>query len=138
MLKKTFGPADEGPSITIVPAFAAIRTVASGHGLIAPEVTRRLNARFAEISPRTESRPLIDALSGREHQVLLLVARGLTNAEIASRLHLEEATVKKHVGGVLAKLDLRSRAQAVVRAYETGLVRPGELADPGTGEDAKH
>jgi DNA-binding NarL/FixJ family response regulator len=110
--------------------FGAIRTVASGQGLIAPQVTRRLIARFAEVSPRTERRPLLDALSDRELEVLILVAGGHSNAEIAATLRLEEATVKKHVSRILFKLDLRSRVQAVILAYEVGLVTPSGSRQP--------
>jgi DNA-binding NarL/FixJ family response regulator len=110
--------------------FSAIRTVTSGHGLIAPEVTRRLIARFAEVSPRPERQPVTDTLSDREREVLVLVARGHSNAEIADILGLEEATIKKHVSRILAKLDVRSRVQAVIFAYETGLVTPGIRGRP--------
>jgi DNA-binding NarL/FixJ family response regulator len=105
--------------------FSAIRTVAAGNGLIAPEVTRRLIARFAEVSPVADRRPALDELSAREHEVLLLIARGCSNAEIGESLAVEEATVKKHVSRVLGKLGLRSRVQAVIFAYEIGLVTPG-------------
>lgn len=105
--------------------FHAIRTVARGHGLIAPEVTRRLIARFAEISPAPERRSLLAELSPREHEVLLLLAQGHSNAEIAIRLDLEETTIKSHVSRLLAKLGLRSRVQAVILAFETGLVTQG-------------
>ena len=106
--------------------FHAIRTVARGHGLIAPEVTRRLIARFAAVSPVPAHRGLLDALSPREREVLLLLAEGRNNAEIAAVLVLEEATIKSHVSRVLAKLGLRSRVQAVILAYESGLVTPGD------------
>jgi DNA-binding NarL/FixJ family response regulator len=105
--------------------FSAIRTVAAGNGLIAPEVTRRLIARFAEVSPVADRRPALDELSAREHEVLLLIAQGCSNAEIGETLAVEEATVKKHVSRVLSKLGLRSRVQAVILAYEIGLVTPG-------------
>jgi DNA-binding NarL/FixJ family response regulator len=102
----------------------AIRSVAAGHALLAPEVTRRVIARFA--SRGVGYRPdLIDALTDREREVLVLVAHGLSNAEIAARLVLGEATVKTHVSRVLMKLGLRDRVQAVVFAYECGLVVPG-------------
>jgi DNA-binding NarL/FixJ family response regulator len=110
--------------------FAAIRTVASGHGLIAPEVTRRLIARFAEVSPRPEREPVTDTLSDREREVLVLVAHGHSNAQIAQILSLEEDTVKKHVSRILAKLGLRSRVQAVIFCYETGMVTPGTRRQP--------
>ena len=102
----------------------AIRTVARGQGLIAPEVTRRLIARFAEVSPR-DGAPAAADLSERERQVLLLVAHGLSNAEIGRELGVEETTVKTHVSAVLGKLGLHRRVEAVIYAYETGLVTPG-------------
>jgi DNA-binding NarL/FixJ family response regulator len=102
----------------------AIRTVGRGHGLIAPEVTRRLIARFAAVSPRERAAGL-DDLSERERQVLMLVAHGHTNAEIGRELGVEETTVKSHVSAVLAKLGLHRRVEAVIYAYETGLVTPG-------------
>ena len=103
----------------------AVRTVARGQGLIAPEVTRRLIARFAAISPDTSRQPLLEDLTDREREVLLLIAHGNSNAEIAQLLAVEEATIKSHVSRLLAKLHLRSRVQAVILAYETGLVTPG-------------
>ncbi len=102
----------------------AIRTVGRGHGLIAPEVTRRLIARFAAVSPRDAASGLGE-LSDRERQVLLLVAHGHTNADIGRELGVEETTVKTHVSSVLAKLGLHRRVEAVIYAYETGLVTPG-------------
>ncbi len=105
--------------------FGAIRTVSRGYGLIAPEVTRRLIARFAAISPTAERVKLLERLTPREHDVLALIAAGLSNAEIAATLVLEEATIKSHVSRLLAKLGLRSRVQAVILAYETGLATPG-------------
>jgi DNA-binding NarL/FixJ family response regulator len=111
----------DAPPDTLI---AAIRAVGGGHGLIAPEVTRRLIARFAEVSPRDATATAED-LSEREQQVLLLVARGRTNAQIASELMIEETTVKTHVSAVLSKLGLERRVQAVIYAYETGLVTPG-------------
>jgi len=101
---------------------AAVRQVHDGDVLLAPDITRRLVARYAQ--PRGGPDPLAP-LTDRERDVLALIARGLSNVEIASALHLGEATVKTHVGRILAKLDLRDRAQAVVAAYEAGLVRPG-------------
>jgi DNA-binding NarL/FixJ family response regulator len=101
---------------------AAVRQVRDGDVLLAPEITRRLVARYAQ--PRSGPDPLAP-LTDREREVLALIARGLSNVEIAGVLHLGEATVKTHVGRILAKLDLRDRAQAVVAAYEAGLVRPG-------------
>ncbi|MBC6457873.1 response regulator [Actinomadura sp. HBU206391] len=103
----------------------AIRVVAAGEGLLAPTVTRRLIAEFAR---RPEpARPLargLDGVTEREREVLTLIARGLSNAELAEHLHLSLATVKTHVGRLLAKLEARDRAQLVIIAYETGLVRP--------------
>jgi DNA-binding NarL/FixJ family response regulator len=103
----------------------AIRAVARGHGLIAPEATRRLIAHFSESVPETASSPTLDALSERERDVLLQLARGHSNAQIALELEIEETTVKTHVSRLLSKLDLHSRVQAVILAYETGFVRPG-------------
>jgi len=107
----------------------AVRVVARGEALLAPTVTRRLLDRFATGLP-TGSGPdrRLAALTARETEVLTLVARALTNAEIGERLFLTQATVKTHVSSILTKLDLRDRVQAAVLAYETGLVRPG-LAD---------
>ncbi|WP_448624145.1 response regulator [Geodermatophilus sp. URMC 64] len=102
----------------------AIRVVAAGEALLAPSVTRRLIAEFARTPvPRADDR--LTRLTPRERDVLALVATGLSNAEIAARLFLGESTVKTHLTAVLTKLDLRDRVQAVVLAYESGLVRPG-------------
>ena len=103
----------------------AVRTVARGQGLISPEVTRRLISEFAASAPQPHVDDRIDALTPREREVLMLMARGLSNADVGRELVLEPSTVKKHVANVLSKLDLRSRAQAVVFAYEHGLARPG-------------
>jgi DNA-binding NarL/FixJ family response regulator len=105
----------------------AIRTVAAGEAVVAPRILRRLLDRYAGALPDPQQRPAADlaALTERERQVLALMARGLSNAEIARELVLGETTVKTHVGHVLTKLGLRDRVQAVVLAYETGLVRPG-------------
>ena len=111
----------DAPADTLI---AAIRAVGGGQGLIAPEVTRRLISRFAEVSPR-DATATAGELSEREQQVLLLVARGRTNAQIAAELMIEETTVKTHVSAVLSKLGLQRRVQAVIYAYETGLVTPG-------------
>jgi DNA-binding NarL/FixJ family response regulator len=102
----------------------AIRAVARGQGLIAPEVTRRLIAHFAASAPDPTRRHELAQLSEREREVLLEIARGRSNAEIGRRLFIEEATVKSHVSSVLLKLGVRSRVQAVIFAYETGLVSP--------------
>jgi len=103
---------------------ASVRMVASGDALLAPSVTRRLIERFAG-PPDAAAQPSLSTLTDREREVLALVARGLSNAELAERMHLGETTIKTHVGRVLSKLGLRDRVQAVVLAYETGLVRPG-------------
>jgi DNA-binding NarL/FixJ family response regulator len=100
---------------------AAVRTVHAGDALLAPASTRRLIEQFAR--PPGPA-PALDALTPREYDVLRLLARGLTNAEIAEQLVVEPSTVKSHVASVLAKLNLRDRVQAVVLAYESGLVRP--------------
>jgi DNA-binding NarL/FixJ family response regulator len=107
----------------------AIRVVAAGDAVVAPSITRRLIDRFAHQLPNTDSTPHtapeLDTLTDREIEVLVLMARGLSNAEIAQQLLVAETTVKTHVGRVLMKLDLRDRVQAVVFAYEAGLVQPG-------------
>jgi DNA-binding NarL/FixJ family response regulator len=104
----------------------AVRVVAAGDGLLGPSVTRRLIEEFARRPASTSTRPArLNALTPRETEVLVLIAAGLSNTEIAARLVLAEQTVKTHVGRVLGKLDLRDRAQAVMLAYESGLVRPG-------------
>jgi DNA-binding NarL/FixJ family response regulator len=106
----------------------AVRVVASGEALLAPSVTRRLIAEFAA-RPGQERRhrpTALNALTPRETEVLRLIARGRSNAEIAADLVVAEQTVKTHIGRILAKLSLRDRAQAVVLAYETGLVAAGE------------
>ena len=103
----------------------AIRVVARGDALLAASVTRRLLDRFAAVLPADTAKPAdLDELTDRELEVLRLVALALSNAEIAGRLVLTEATVKTHVSSVLRKLDLRDRVQAVVYAYDVGLVRP--------------
>jgi DNA-binding NarL/FixJ family response regulator len=108
---------------------AAIRTVASGDAVVSPRVTRRMLELFAGRLPEagrseTAADPRLGELTPRELEVLRAVAEGLSNAEVAERLFLSEATVKTHVGRVLAKLGVRDRVQAVVLAYETGLVGP--------------
>ena len=106
----------------------AIRAVHSGDSVVAPSTTRRLIDQFAALLPGREQAgsAQLDELTEREREVLTQVAHGLSNAEIAQRLFVSEATVKTHVGRVLAKLDLRDRVQAVVYAYEHGLVRAGQ------------
>jgi DNA-binding NarL/FixJ family response regulator len=107
----------------------AIRVVAAGEALLAPSVTRRLLDRFAHTLPGEEKPlPELASLTERELEVLKLLAGGLSNAELAERLFLSETTVKSHISSVLRKLGLRDRVQAVVLAYEAGLVRPGSPA----------
>ena len=110
----------------------AVRTVAAGESLLAPAVTRRMVERFVRTPPAggAAQRERFAELTERELEVLTLVARGRSNGEIADELYLSEATVKTHVTHILGKLGLRDRVQAVVLAYETGLVEPGE-ASPG-------
>jgi DNA-binding NarL/FixJ family response regulator len=115
----------------------AVRVVAAGDALLAPSVTRRLIADFArQPPPGPPLPPTLGALTPRETEVLGLIAHGLSNTEISDTLVIAEQTTKTHVGRILAKLGLRDRAQAVVLAYETGLVAPGEPAstrtNPGT------
>jgi DNA-binding NarL/FixJ family response regulator len=105
--------------------FDAVRIVAAGDALLAPAITRRLIAEFARLRPRREIRPdELAVLTPREKEILGLLAEGLSNREIAERLVLSDETVKTHVSHVLRKLGLRDRAQAVVAAYESGLVVP--------------
>ena len=104
---------------------AAVRLVAVGDALLAPAITRRLVERFARPSAPAVAHGALSTLTVREVEVLKLIARGLSNAEIAATLFLSEATVKTHVARILPKLGLRDRAQAVVLAYESGLVQPG-------------
>ena len=104
----------------------AIRVAAAGEALLAPRVTRRLIEKFTRVAPRESEQTRLAQLSSRERHVLSLVARGLSNAEIAADLVLSEATVKTHVSNLLGKLGLRDRTQAVVLAYESGLVEPGD------------
>ncbi|WP_282694041.1 response regulator transcription factor [Streptomyces sp. CC208A] len=105
----------------------AVRVVAAGDSLLAPSVARRLVEQYTAGGPSRAAAPdpRLDVLTGRERETLLLLARGLSNAEIAAELVVSEHTVKTHVGNVLAKLGLRDRIQAVICAYETGLVAPG-------------
>ncbi|MYW65454.1 response regulator [Streptomyces sp. SID8379] len=105
---------------------AAVRVIAAGEALLAPTVTKRLIEDFAKTRPARKDRsPQLKSLTPRELEVLELIARGLSNQEIAQKLVLAEQTVKTHIGRVLAKLGLRDRAQAVIFAYESGLVTPG-------------
>jgi len=109
-----------------------IRVVAAGDALLAPSVTRRLIEEFA-LRPRPHTRPeQLEALSPRELEVLTLVARGLSNTEVAGELCLSDATVKTHVSRILQKLGLRDRVQAVVLAYESGLLQPGGTPAPAS------
>ena len=116
--------------VTAERLFDAVRVVAAGEALLAPSVTRRLISEFAQLRPKldtasTTTLTAFTALTPRETQVLRLVAEGLSNPEIARRLVVTEETVKTHVSRVLSKLGLRDRTQAVVAAYESGLVVPG-------------
>jgi len=113
--------------VTAERLFDAVRVIAAGEALLAPAVTRRLISEFARLRPRPDGAPgtALSALTPRETQVLRLVAEGLSNPEIAARLVVTEETVKTHVSRILSKLGLRDRTQAVVTAYESGLVVPG-------------
>ncbi|OIJ94089.1 response regulator [Streptomyces monashensis] len=122
---------------------AAVRLVGTGDALLAPQITRRLVERYAAEAVRTATAPPADlaALTPREREVLTLMGRGLSNTELATELTLSEATVKSHVARIFAKLGLRDRAQAVVLAYETGLVAPrggagNRAIDPHGAADA--
>jgi DNA-binding NarL/FixJ family response regulator len=103
----------------------AVRSVAAGNSEVAPRATRRLIEEYSAAHPILRVEPRLDDLTARERDVLTALARGLSNAEIAAQAHLSEATVKTHVSRLLAKLGVRSRVQAVVLAYETGLIRVG-------------
>ncbi|WP_225992246.1 response regulator transcription factor [Actinomadura montaniterrae] len=118
---------DAGPAQLI----EAIKAVHSGDAVVAPSTTKRLLDRFALHLPDTEEKAsgALESLTEREGEVLRLVARGMSNAEIAGRLFVSEATVKTHMGRILMKLGLRDRVQAVVFAYETGLVKSGQGGD---------
>jgi DNA-binding NarL/FixJ family response regulator len=111
---------------------AAVRIVASGDALLAPAVTRAVIEEFARRSPAAAPArpPAVDELTPREREVLDLLARGLSNPEICARLVISEATAKTHVARILQKLGLRDRVQAVIYAYESGLVLPGGASDP--------
>ena len=105
---------------------AGIRLVAAGEALLAPSVTKRLISEFSRVAPADRTTPPdLEELTPREMEVLLLIARGFSNAEIAEELIVSNTTVKTHVARILLKLGLRDRVQAVVRAYESGLVAPG-------------
>ena len=112
----------DGPAEQLV---SAVRVVARGEALLAPRITRRLIAEFSRAGRPGVPPDRLDDLTARALDVLKLVARGLSNAEIAGELYVAETTVRTHLGHILTKLDLRDRVQAVVLAYETGLVRPG-------------
>jgi len=106
---------------------AAVKNAAAGNALLAPSATIRLIDAFTRAPAHARPAPSrLESLTAREHDILLRLARGLTNAEIAADLIISEATVKSHVGNLLAKLGLRDRVQAVILAYETGIVQPGE------------
>jgi DNA-binding NarL/FixJ family response regulator len=124
---------DAGPDVLV----DAVRTVAAGDSLIDPGVTRRLVERWVELEgrlaaappPTPAGAPAADSLSAREREILVGLARGLTNRELAGELYVSEATVKSHVSSLLTKLGLRSRVQAVILAYELGVVQPGQPRD---------
>ncbi|MEV7076587.1 response regulator transcription factor [Streptomyces sp. NPDC093990] len=122
----------DGPADSLV---AAIRTVAAGDAVLAPRVTRRLLARFAGMPSETAPPvpPQLDILTGREVDVLRTLARGLSNAEIAAELGVGETTVKTHIGHILDKFHLRDRVQAVILAYDSGLVAPHTAHRPDRG-----
>ncbi len=107
---------------------SGVRVIAAGDALLAPSATRRLIEQFARSRPLAASSRRLEALTARERSVLGLVARGLSNAEIASELILGQSTIKTHISNVLAKLELRDRVQLAIFAYESGLARPGERA----------
>jgi DNA-binding NarL/FixJ family response regulator len=109
---------------------AAIHVVAEGEALLSPSVTRRVIAEFVKgVGPKPQAQfPRLEDLTARELEVLVLIARGLSNAEIATTLYVSETTVKTHVARILMKLGLRDRVQAVVLAYEAGVVTPGDTA----------
>ena len=119
--------------VTAETLFEAVRVIARGEALLAPNVTRRLIAEFTRLRPQAQLAPApeLGALTARETQVLRLVARGLSNAAIAGRLVITEETVKSHVSKILAKLELRDRTQAIILAYETGLIVP-QAREPRT------
>ena len=110
-----------------------VRVVAAGEALLAPSVTRRLLAEFAQVRPRDAAPPpAFEELTPRELEVFRLIARGMSNAEVAQELIVSETTVKTHVARVLMKLGLRDRIQAVVLAYESGIIQPGAEDEPAS------
>jgi DNA-binding NarL/FixJ family response regulator len=117
---------DASPSDLI----AGIRVIATGDGVLAPTVTRRLIANFSRRNEALQPPPRLSGLTKREQEVLLLIANGLSNAEISERLVISLPTVKTHVGSLLAKLNARDRAQLVIIAYESGLAEPGMPTQP--------
>ncbi|WP_419996176.1 response regulator [Streptomyces boninensis] len=122
--------------VTAEKLFEAVRVVAAGQALLAPTVTQRLVAEFARQRRRAHARQPagLPVLTARETEVIKQVAQGLSNPEIATRLYVSEETVKTHISRILAKLGLRDRTQAVVAAYESGLVVPGAGGGAGEGE----
>jgi DNA-binding NarL/FixJ family response regulator len=114
----------------------AIRTVAAGDSLLSPAITRRLIEQYVRRPPPGEHPTVLAELTSRELDVLKLLARGLSNAEIAAQLYLGTSTIKSHVNRILSKLDRRDRVQAVVLAYESGLIQPGEAEPHWTGRSS--
>lgn len=104
----------------------AVRVVAGGDALLAPSVTRRIIGQFARRAIRTDAREQLESLTQREREVLVMLARGMSNAELAGQLYVSPGTIKTHISSLLSKLGVRDRVQAVVLAYESGLVTPGE------------
>jgi DNA-binding NarL/FixJ family response regulator len=122
--------------VTAADLLAAIRVVAAGEALLAPRITRRLISYFAaQPTPSDRYREPVARLTARERELLVAIARGLSNAEISQRLHISVATTKTHVSHLLTKLDVRDRVQLTIVAYESGLVQPGAggLADGAAG-----
>jgi DNA-binding NarL/FixJ family response regulator len=116
---------------------AAVQTIAAGDSLLSPSVARRVIDRMAQQpTPELADRAVLDELTPREHEVFDLVARGLSNREIAAELVVEESTIRTHVKRILMKLGLRDRVQVVIFAYETGVNRSSATPDPGTGDDS--
>jgi DNA-binding NarL/FixJ family response regulator len=116
---------------------AAVQTIAAGDSLLSPSVARRVIDRMArQPTPELADRAVLDELTPREHEVFDLVARGLSNREIAAELVVEESTIRTHVKRILMKLGLRDRVQVVIFAYETGVNRASAPPDPGAGDDS--